>query len=134
MRPSRIAILVFACSALLYAQGSGVHLHLALDHPHGPSHEVADVHEHGAAHVVNEHDSGHAAVHADEGTVDLDVTDKLLGKTFSLSMAAAIFAAIILLIAHRTSLTAPRPRNRRLPYRQRFHHLIPPPQAPPLAS
>lgn len=130
MRHSRIAIVAFACSALLYAQGSGVHVHMAADHPHEPAHEVADVHEHGVAHVVNEHD----AYHSDEGTVDLDPTGQALAKTPSLNMLAVLFAAFVLFVASRVPVSVPRPRNRRLAHRQRVPHLLPPPQAPPLAS
>jgi plasmid stability protein len=134
MRYSRLIVAVLACSALLYAQGSGVHVHLAAEHPHEASHEIADVHEHGAAHVVNEHDADHSAAHADEGTVDLDLTGQALAKTSSLYTLVALFAAFALLVVPHLPLLVPSPRNRGLAYRQRVPHLLPPPQAPPFAS
>jgi hypothetical protein len=134
MRSFRLAIAAVACSALLYAQGSGVHVHLAAEHPHEPAHEVADVHEHGSARVVHEHDADHAAAHIEEGTVDLDLTGQALAKTSSPYTLAALFTAFALLVVPHAPLAVPRPRNRRLAYRQRVPHLLPPPQAPPLAS
>jgi hypothetical protein len=134
IRPSRLAIAVVACGAMLYAQASGVHLHLAPEHPHEAAHEVADVHEHGSAQLVHEHDADHSTAHADEGTVDLDLTGQALAKSSSLVTLVALFAAVVLLLVPITPLSVPRPRNRRLAYRQRIPHLLPPPQAPPLAS
>jgi len=133
MRSLRLAVAIVACSALLYAQGSGVHAHLAAEHPHEAAHEITAVHEHGATHVVHEHDAAHAAAHADEGTLDLDLTGQALAKTSSPYTLAALFAAFALLVPPHAPLLAPRPRNRRLAYRQRVPHLLPPPQAPPLA-
>jgi len=123
-----------ACSALLYAQASGVHLHLVAEHPHEPAHEVADVHEHGSVHVSNGHDLDHSSAHADEGTVDLDLTGQALGKSPSPYTLVALFAAFALAVVSHAPLAVPRPRNRRLAHRQRVPHLLPPPQAPPLAS
>lgn len=134
MRSVRLAVAIVACSALLYAQGSGVHAHLAAEHPHQPAHEVVDVHEHGAAHVVHEHDADHSAAHADEGTLDLDLTGQALAKTSSLYTLAALFAVFALPAVPLTPLSVPRPHHRRFAYRQRVPHLLPPPQAPPFAS
>lgn len=134
MRPARLAIAVLACSALLYAQGSGVHAHLAADHPHQPAHQVVDVHEHGAVHVVHQHDAAHSSAHTDAGTVDLDLTGQALSKGSSLYTLAALFAAFALLVVPHLPQSVPRPRNRRLAYRQRVPHLLPPSQAPPFAS
>lgn len=135
MRSFRFATAVVACSALLYAQGTGVHAHLTVEHPHEPSHQVADVHEHGAVHVVHEHDADHSAAHTDEGALDLDLTGQALAKTSSLYTLVALFAAFaLLLVVPVAPLSVPRPRNRRLAHRQRVPHLLPPPQAPPFAS
>lgn len=134
MRSFRLAIAVFACAALLYAQGSGVHVHLAATYPHPPAHEIAGVHDHGAARVVHAHAADHASAHGHEGVVDLDPAGQALAKTSPLYTLVALFAAFALLVVSNTPRSVPRPRNRRLACRHRVPHLSPPSQAPPLAS
>lgn len=130
MRSLRPAIVALVCSCLLLLQALGVHAHAI---PATQVHEqlALDAHEHYA--VVSGLDSHHATAHVKDGAADVEPA-KVSGKGAPTLILLALLGAAFLF----SFLSAPRsiamPALSPVPIRRRGGYLLPPSQAPPLAS
>lgn len=129
----RSAVVILVCSTLLLLQTFGVHVHALPDH--AAQHHLASIdgqeHEHHV--VISEHDVHHAAAHLEDGAADVEQA-KVPGKTSSgLILLALLGTALIFGFLPMLRSTAIAPLCP-VPARRRGGYILPPSQAPPLAS
>lgn len=124
------------CSTLLLLQTFGVHVHAVPDHHPAQEHvhaSIDDAYEHEHHTVVSGHAAHHAAAHLEGGAADIEQA-RVFGKG---SMGLVLFALLgtALLLALLPALRSiAMPVLSPVPIRRRGGYLIPPSQAPPLAS
>jgi hypothetical protein len=125
---SRATVALAVCISLVLTRLLGAHAHVSQDAA------VASHHDHAAASIAFEFaaDPGHAQAHDRHGEVDATSPD-FTGKAAN-TLALALIAAVLVLATHLLSGgSVLLPAYRGPPFRRR-PHLLPPSQAPPLAS
>jgi hypothetical protein len=130
MRRAELLVIVI-CSALILSRAIGVHVHLEHVGPeHGLAASVTHDHDHGP--IVSAYDDHHSAAHLQHGDVDASGQDMTPGKLPSLLLAALVASVFALLLPPLSRAVQPPPYSPRP--RRRRSRLLPPSQAPPLAS
>lgn len=130
MRSLRPAIVALVCSCLLLLQALSMHAHAI---PATQVHVQLAPDAHGHLAVVSGLDSHHATAHAMDGAVDVESAKVSRKGALTLILLALLGAAFLF-----GFLPAPRsiamPALSPVPIRRRGGYLLPPSQAPPLAS
>jgi hypothetical protein len=134
MHVSRTAVAIVVCFALVAARLMGVHAHL--EQPHDPSAPAlaTEHHDHGLRLLVSAHDPAHSESHLSHGDVDIAAPDMTAGKLPTMSLLLALIGAIFVLLALPRTRATVRPAPYHVPTHRRRIHVLPPSQAPPLAS
>ncbi len=130
----RLPFAICCCLMLLFAQLTGAHMHLVHDsHDHGSVLEgaAAHSHEHASAHVAVSMDEHHEFGQNVSGHADIDAPEASGGKLPHL-LLALVAAMLFSMLWSGTRSLSPRPNHLLIPWQPRL--LIPPAQAPPLAS
>lgn len=110
-------------------------MHVHLGHPYDPPAQVleeAEHHDHSTL-FVSGHDESHSESHLSHGDVDIGAPDITAGKlpTMPLLLALLGTAFAFLLLPRTSPMVRPAPY---VPIHRRRVHVLPPSQAPPLAS
>lgn len=130
---ARVAVAIVVCFALVAARLLGVHAHL--EHPHDLSAAQAAEHQdHGVRLLVSAHDPAHSESHLSHGDVDLAAPDMTAGKLPTMSLLLALIGSVFFFLALPGARETARPAPYRVPTHRRRIHVLPPSQAPPLAS
>lgn len=120
----KIAWVAVLALALLFMQGTRLHIHA---HTHGPA-IWEQAHSH---HVHSVHESLEDHAHPDHlSQIDLSVQG-VCTKLFTDLMIAAVWFAIIVLLAWDGGSKGPWHAGRRAPFTPRLSRLVPPLRAPP---
>lgn len=111
-------------------------MHAHLEQPHDPSAPVlaAEHHDHGFTLLLSEHDPAHSESHLSHGDLDIGAPDMTAGKRPTTPLLLALIGTIFVLLALPRTRATVRPAPYRVPTHRRRIHVLPPSQAPPLAS
>lgn len=111
-------------------------MHAHLEQPHDPSAPVlaAEHHDHGFTLLVSEHDPAHSESHLSHGDLDIGAPDMTTGKLPTMPLLLALIGTVLVLLALAGTRATVRPAPYSVPTHRRRIHVLPPSQAPPLAS